>query len=80
MDVLYIPQLDEGDAGESPTAGRYRLLKREPLAAPSGFALRAQATRRLRRGRISLGAFPSAVASRCPSRCDSLCLHIIGVK
>ena len=30
MDVLYIPQLDEGDAGESPTAGRYRLLKREP--------------------------------------------------
>ena len=26
MDVLYIPQLDEGDAGESPTAGRYRLL------------------------------------------------------
>ena len=30
MDVLYIPQLDEGDAGESPTAGRYRLLKRVP--------------------------------------------------
>ena len=30
MDVLYIPQLDEGDAGESPTAGRYRLLKRTP--------------------------------------------------
>ena len=30
MDVLYIPQLDEGDPGESPTAGRYRLLKRVP--------------------------------------------------
>ena len=30
MDVLYIPQLDEGEAGESPTAGRYRLLKRVP--------------------------------------------------
>ena len=30
MDVLYIPQLDEGDAGESPAAGRYRLLKRVP--------------------------------------------------
>ena len=30
MDVLYIPQLDEGDAGERPTAGRYRLLKRVP--------------------------------------------------
>ena len=46
MDVLYIPQLDElctgckplcgakslecCDAGESPTAGRYRLLKRVP--------------------------------------------------
>ena len=30
MDVLYIPQLDEGDAGESPTAGRYRLQKRVP--------------------------------------------------
>ena len=30
MDVLYIPQLDEDDAGESPTAGRYRLLKRVP--------------------------------------------------
>ena len=30
MDVLYIPQLDEGDTGESPTAGRYRLLKRVP--------------------------------------------------
>ena len=30
MDVLYIPQLDEGDAGESLTAGRYRLLKRVP--------------------------------------------------
>ena len=27
---------------------------------PFGFALRAQATRRLRRGRISLGAFPLA--------------------
>ena len=46
MDVLYIPQLDElctgckplcgakslecSDAGERPTAGRYRLLKRVP--------------------------------------------------
>ena len=30
MDVLYIPQLDGDDAGESPTAGRYRLLKRVP--------------------------------------------------
>ena len=31
MDVLYIPQLDEGDgSGESPTTGRYRLLKRVP--------------------------------------------------
>ena len=30
MEVLYIPQLDGDDAGESPTAGRYRLLKRVP--------------------------------------------------
>ena len=30
MDVLYIPQLEDGDAGESPAAGRYRLLKRVP--------------------------------------------------
>ena len=31
MDVLYIPQLDDGDgSGESQTAGRYRLLKRVP--------------------------------------------------
>ena len=30
MDVLYIPQLDDGDPGESPTAGRYRILKRTP--------------------------------------------------
>jgi len=30
MDVLYIPQLDDGDAGESPTAGRYRILSRTP--------------------------------------------------
>ena len=29
MDVLYIPQLDDGDgSGESPTTGRYRILKR----------------------------------------------------
>ena len=30
MDVLYIPQLDEGDGGGDSTAGRYRLLKRVP--------------------------------------------------
>ena len=30
MDVLYIPQLDEGDGGGDGTAGRYRLLKRVP--------------------------------------------------
>ena len=31
MDVLYIPQLDDGDGtGESATAGRYRILKRIP--------------------------------------------------
>ena len=31
MDVLYIPQLDDGDgSGESTTTGRYRLLKRVP--------------------------------------------------
>ena len=31
MDVLYIPQLDDGDGtGESPIAGRYRILKRVP--------------------------------------------------
>ena len=31
MDVLYIPQLDDGDgSGESATAGRYRILKRVP--------------------------------------------------
>ena len=30
MEVLYIPQLDGDDAGESPIAGRYRLLKRVP--------------------------------------------------
>lgn len=33
MEVLYIPQLDGDDAGESPTAGRYRLLKRVPGGA-----------------------------------------------
>ena len=30
MDVLYIPQLDEGEGGGDGTAGRYRLLKRMP--------------------------------------------------
>ena len=33
MEVLYIPQLDGDDADESPTAGRYRLLKRVPEGA-----------------------------------------------
>jgi len=30
MDVLYIPQLDDGEGGGDSTAGRYRLLKRVP--------------------------------------------------
>ena len=30
MDVLYIPQFDEGEGGGDGTAGRYRLLKRVP--------------------------------------------------